>query len=266
MTPDIDFDATTLLARPDLADQALEGLIPAAAYRPTVAMHARVGVLDIRGGADAGAPRIDQLLFGEAFDVLERDPGVCWGRARRTGSVGWVEASGLARGAPMATHTVAATDAVLPLNALVHHDYSGVRADALRPVGDFEIDPVGVAESLLGVQHGLGARSSRMTDCSGLVQTALFACGLACPRHSDRQAELGRSVDRGELKRGDLVVWLAPTGETGFSGHSALVLDGDRLIHATGHHGAVVIESLAEAEARYAADGFGPPIFRRLDV
>ena len=266
VTPDLDLDATTLLARPDLADQALEGLIPAAVYRPTVAMHGRVGVLDIRSAADPAALRLDQLLFGEAFDVLERDAGYCWGRARRTGSVGWVEASGLGRGAPLATHTVAATNAVLPLNALVHHDYSGVSAEDLRPVGDFDADPVAVAEALLGTPHALGARSSRLTDCSGLVQTALLACGRACPRHSDRQAELGEAVARDALMRGDLVVWLAPEGETDFTGHSALVVDGKRLIHATGHHGAVVVEALAEAGARYAADGFGAPIFRRLDI
>lgn len=264
MTPDPDFDATTLLARPDLADQALEGLIPAAAYRPTVAMHGRVGVLDIRDGAQVDATRVDQLLFGEAFDVLERDAGHCWGRARRTGSVGWVEAQGLARGTPLASHVVAAANAVLPLNALVHHIYSGVSAEDLRPIGEFDADPVAVAERLLGVPHGLGARSSRMTDCSGLVQTALFACGLACARHADRQAEMGEAIGRADLKRGDLVVWLAPDAESGFTGHSALVLDGDRLIHATGHHDAVVVEALAEAEARYAADGFAAPVYRRL--
>lgn len=266
MTPDPDLDATTLLARPDLADQALEGLIPAAAYRPTVAMHGRVGVLDLRGAADPAAARIDQLLFGEVFDVLERDAGFCWGRARRTGSVGWVEAQGLARGAPLARWTVATADAVLPLNALVHHDYSGVSADALRALGDFAGDPAAVAESLLGTPHGPGGRSSRLTDCSGLVQTALFACGRACPRQSDRQAELGRPVGRDALERGDLVVWLAPEGETAFTGHSAIALEGERLVHATGHHGAVVIEELAQAEARYAADGFRAPVFRRLDI
>lgn len=266
VTPDLDFEATTLLARPDLAEQALEGLIPASTYRPTVAMHGRLGVIDVLNGPDAAAVRVDQLLFGEVFDVLERDGVFNWGRTRRTGSVGWVRADELARGAPLATLTVRSVDAALPLNAFVHHDYSGVSADALRPVGDVDTDVVAVAERLLGVPHAPGARSSRQTDCAGLVQTALFACGQACPRHSGRQAELGRAVARDEVERGDLVVWPAPEGETGFTGHSALVVDSDRVIHATGFHGAVVVETLADAEGRYADDGFRPPVFRRLDL
>ena len=258
-----------MLARPDLAEQGLEGLVRATRFRAAEPSHCRVAVADVFADADAGSPRIDQLIFGEAFDVLDQQGGPsgelwAWGQARRDGSVGWVAASALGREAPLATHRVATPDAALPLNALVHHIYSGVSADYLQPIGVFETDPVAVAERLLGAPHRLGARSSIATDCSGMVQQALYACGLAGPRHSDEQAELGRAVDRSELRRGDIVVWLAgPDHE--WTGHSALALDGGRVIHATGHHGAVVIEGLAEAEARYAADGFRPPVFRRID-
>lgn len=238
--------------------------MPAAAYRPTVAMHAHLAVTEIEAEAARGSQRVDQLLFGEAFDVLERRDGRAWGRARRTGSIGWLDLDALRPGAPAALFTVSAVDAALPLNALIHHDLSDVPADNLSAAGDFAADPVEVAERMLGVPHALGARSSRLTDCSGLVQAALFACGQACPRHSDGQAKLGAAVMRGELKRGDLVIWLAPEGETGFTGHSAFALDADRLIHATGHHGGVVIEDLVSAEARYAASGFSAPLFRRV--
>jgi hypothetical protein len=36
------------------------------------------------------------------------------------------------------------------------------------------------------------------------------------------------------------------------------------VIHATGFHGAVVIEDFAEADARYLAGGFEPAVFRRI--
>lgn len=264
MTLFADLDPRTLLARPDLAEQAVEGVVPAATYRPTVAMHGRLAVTDIQAEVARDSDRVCQLLFGEAFDVLERREGRAWGRARRTGSVGWLDMDDLKPGAPAARFTVSAVDAALPLNALIHHDLSGIPAESLSPIGDFAADPVEVAERMLGVPHALGARSSRLTDCSGLVQAALFACGRACPRHADGQAKLGEAVARGDLKRGDLVVWLAPAGETGFTGHSALALDGERVIHATGHHGGVVIEDLAMAEARYAAGGFSAPQFRRV--
>lgn len=257
--------ARQTLARPDLATLALEGLVPASAYRATRPMHGAMGVADIHEGPSADHARIDQLLAGEAFDVLEAEGDWAWGQARRDGTVGWVMTRCLAAGAPVATHRVAAADAVLPLNALVHHAYSGVTPEALKPVGEFETDPVAVAERLIGVPHALGARSSRLTDCSGLVQQALHACGRAGPRHSDEQALLGAAVSRQDLRRGDLVIWLAPDGETAFTGHSALAIDGETVIHATGFHGGVVTEPLAEAEARYASAGFQPPVFRRPD-
>lgn len=249
------------LARPDLAEQALEGLVRASAYRKTEAMHCRVGVADIFSDADE---RIDQLLHGEAFDVLDRAGGRAWGRARRDGVVGWVGLDRLAAGAPLATRRVSGVDAVLPLNALVVDAVEGVADADLQPVGAFESDPVAVAERLLGRPHELGARSSVSTDCSGLVQQALLACGLPGPRRSDAQAELGRPVPAREARRGDLVVWLALQGDHDWTGHSALMLDAGRVIHATGAKGGVVIESLAEVETRFVADGFAPAVFRRL--
>ena len=266
MTPDAATpDPRTTLARPDLADQALEGLVRARAYRAARPMHAAVPLADIHAEADPASERIDQLIYGEAFDVLDQKGDRLWGRARRDGLVGWVAATALRPGARLPTHRVTAVAAGLPLNALVA-DATEVAAGDLAPIGAFEADPVAVAERLLGVPHSLGARSSAATDCSGLIQQALYACGLAGPRYADQQAKLGRGIDRAGVRRGDLVVWLAEPGDHSWTGHSAFMLDADRVIHATGHHGSVVIETLAEADARYRADGFDAPVFRRLQA
>lgn len=231
----------------------------AGAYRATEAMHCRAAVADILSDDDG---RIDQLLHGEIFDVLDRANGRAWGRARRDGVVGWVVLDSLSSGAPLATHRVAAIDAALPLNALVVEATDLAEKD-LRPVGEFETDLVAVAERLLGRPHELGARSSISTDCSGLVQQALLACGLPGPRRSDAQVQLGRAVSASDIQRGDIVVWLAPSGDQDWTGHSALMLDGERIIHATGGKG-VVIEPLVEVEARLIAEGFAAAVFRRL--
>ena len=245
------------LARPDLAEQALEGLVHASAYRKTEPMHCRVAVADIVSDGDA---RIDQLLHGEAFDVLDRANGRVWGRARRDGVVGWVVLDSLSAGAPLATRRVAAVDAVLPLNALVVDTAEGLAGELgeadLQPVGDFERDPVAVAERLLGRPHEPGARSSISTDCSGLVQQALLACGRACPRDTDQQeAAFEAEIPRSALRRGDLVFW---------RGHVGMMLDAERMIHANAHHMAVAIEPLDAAIARIDAAGSGEPTsFRR---
>ena len=113
-----------------------------------------------------------------------------------------------------------------------------------------------MAERFLGAPYLWGGRESLGLDCSGLVQAALFACGLACPRDTDQQAGLGREIGRKDLHRGDLVFW---------NGHVAIGLDAERVVHANGYHMAVAIEPLEAAITRIAAPGGGmPTTYRRI--
>ena len=223
-------------------------------------MRCVVPIADIAAAPTGPQAPVDQIIFGEAFDVLDVQGDLAWGKARRDGVVGWIDRTALEEGAPLVEAIVTSVSADLPLNSLVAEDDSTGTA---APIGVFAADPVDVAERLIGVPHRLGGRSSQGTDCCGLIQQALYACGLAAPRYADQQAELGQTVDDAFARRGDLVVWLK-TDETPWRGHSAFLLEDGRVLHATGHHGAVVIEALAEAAARYAADGFAAPIYRRL--
>lgn len=253
-------DPRTTLARPDLAEQALEGIVRAAAFRAVRAMHCAVPVTDIHNAALPGEHPVDQLIFGEAFDGLETRGDQVWGRARRDGVVGWVSLSALRDGAPLATHRIGSTDGDLPLNALVVEagDPAG-----LAPIGSFAAEPVEVAERLLGTPYLLGGRSSLGTDCCGLVQQALYACGRAAPRYADQLAKLGQAVPEGQGRRGDLVIWLDPA-EGPWNGHAAFVLDSDRVLHAAGGLGEVAIEAFAEADARHRVPGSAGPVIRRL--
>lgn len=256
MTLAPDTDPRFLLARPDLADQALEGIVRAARYAPTRPMHGSDPVADI---FDDQGDRIDQLLFGEGFDALVIGEDRTWGRARRDGVVGWVRADALADGRPLARFRVARA-AALPLNALTVDQVEGARR-----IGEFETSLAEVAETLLGARHAPGGRSSLETDCSGLVQQALMACGRAAPRWSDEQARLGAPVGPDQRGRGDIVVWLrSEPGPGAWTGHSAILSGPDQVIHASGHHGAVVIESFAEADRRCRAEGLAAPVFRRI--
>jgi cell wall-associated NlpC family hydrolase len=131
-----------------------------------------------------------------------------------------------------------------------------ITAEHLAPIGVFETDLAAVAERFLGAPYLWGGRESLGLDCSGLVQQALFACGLACPRDADQQAHLGRELPRGDFGRGDLVFW---------KGHVAIGLDAERVVHANGHHMMVAIEPLQAAISRIEAAGVGGPTgFRRL--
>ena len=57
----------------------------------------------------------------------------------------------------------------------------------LAPIKARQPDFVAVAERFLGTPYLWGGKTSLGLDCSGLVQVALQAAGIACPRDSDMQ-------------------------------------------------------------------------------
>jgi cell wall-associated NlpC family hydrolase len=254
-------DPRFLPARPDFAAQALEGVFRAPEYRTAESMQATAPATDV---FDDQGNCVSQLLFGEAFDVLTREGNRAWGQCRRDGVVGWVDASRLSADVHAPTHRVASIGGTLPLNAMVDPTRDAVGDVSLAPIGEFEPDPVVVAERLVGAPHVLGGRSDRGIDCAGLVQVCLIAGGRSAPRYADGQAEIGSAVSLSDLRRGDLVIWPHPVGGAGWSGHAALMVGPGSLIHASGRVGAVVIEAMADADARQRSDGFGAPIFRRI--
>ena len=126
----------------------------------------------------------------------------------------------------------------------------------LAPIAAAEPDFVAVAERFLGVPYLWGGKTSLGLDCSGLVQVALTACGVACPRDSDMQeAALGKSVSLAGLQHGDLIFW---------KGHVAIARGRNSMIHANAFHMAVAIEPVAESLARIGAAGSQVTSVRRL--
>lgn len=272
-------DPRLTLARDGVAARSLAGLVPADRYIDTVARQTAVPSASLRRAPSAGAEQVDQLLYGELFEVLDEVDGWAFGQASRDGYVGYVDALLLGGSPVSATHTVRALRTygfsspsiksspvgLFSMNALVAavgREGRFVRAadgawfveEHLAPVHNAEADFVAVAERFIGTPYLWGGRESLGLDCSGLVQQALYACGVACPRDSDQQAEMGLPVET--LRRGDLVVW---------RGHVAIATGGHDIIHASGSHMAVVSEPLAVATARIRDLGGGEPIaFRRL--
>lgn len=267
--------------RDGVAARSLEGVLPAEVYLDPKPMRCAVPAAAIRRAPDAASEQMDQLLFGEAFDVIEDEGAFLWGQARRDGYVGFVEAAALVPLGRAPTHRISAirtyafagpsikTKAQGPysLNGLVTVEaVEGRLAQVagagwmavphLSPIGVFARDPAEVAERYFGAPYLWGGRESLGLDCSGLVQQAFLACGRACPRDADMQQGLGHEIARADFGRGDLVFW---------KGHVAFGLDATRILHANAHHMAVAIEPLDAAIERIKAAGSGEPTaFRRI--
>ena len=239
-----------------------------------------ISVSDIR--REPGGARERQMLFGDAFLVLEPEAGdgFTFGQAQDGGYVGYVRQIELS-GYSLPTHWVVTAGAhvfaepniksepliYLPYGAVLYGEtecgaflrlVSGgyVSGQQIAVIDLTESEPESVAESMIGVPYLWGGDSGLGLDCSGLVHIAMRAAGVACPRDSDLQAlSLGRKLSDDEnLQRGDLVFW---------QGHVGIMLDAGRICHANAHRMAVTIDALNEVSDRIARSGGGSVTCRR---
>lgn len=274
-------DPRLTLVREGVADEALQGVAPAGSYTETMAMRCAVTSAPVRATQDPYSEQVDQLLFGEGFEVLSEHGAFAYGQTRRDGYVGYVHRTHLVSGVGEITHWVRALRTIafslpdyksaaltpLSLNSLVAVEAlegafakvtgaGWVSVEHLSPISEVEQDFVAVAERFLGAPYLWGGRESTGVDCSGLLQAALLACGGWAPRDTDMQAPaLGEAIDAADARRGDLVFW---------TGHVGILLDERRLLHANSHHMAVAIEPLDQVITRKLATDGAPTAFRRL--
>ena len=255
-----------------VAALSLKGQVAAASFVEGWSRLVAVPVVALRDAPEGRRER--ELLRGEAVTVFEDQDGWCFVQAARDGYVGYLPGEALTDAQPgdlrviaRATHAYAAADIKSPdivslsFGSRLRHmgqegrfiltDAGYVPSNHLAPLDQRAEDPVTVATLFLGVPYLWGGNSAFGIDCSGLVQAACLACGIACPGDSDLQAAgLGAPVTDGSPpRRGDLLFW---------KGHVAWVSGPDMILHANAHHMAVAFEGLAEAVARIAEQGGGP--------
>lgn len=267
-------DRRSYIVRDDLADAALARQIMVPRYAEAVQRQCVVAIAMIC--ASPGGRASSALLFGEHFEVFEFANGWAWGRGLQDGYVGYVPAQALGLVGLSATHRVSVASALVfsepdiksPVNMQLAFNARFVASSQderfltisegfihvrhARKIGERWDDMLTAAEIFLGSPYLWGGRTPMGVDCSGLVQAAMFAAGLACPRDSDQQLQaLGEPVDFAARTRGDLLIW---------PGHIGILVEDDRLLHANAFWMRTVTEPVADAIARVATQ----PQLRRL--
>lgn len=276
------FDKRLTPARPDLAAAHLRGKVQAERYVPGEPAQAQKPAANLWARPELFSGIETQTIFGEKLTVYERSGGWAWVQLARDGYVGYVREASIAPSGPAITHKISSlrapiftkadlkseTVGFLPLNAqvsvtLMSGEYvqmtDGCWLSVMHavPVETNESDWVAVAERILGAPYLWGGKTPDGLDCSGLIQTAMHAAGMTCPRDTDMQERaLGEPVSEGAiLRRGDLVFW---------KGHVGVMRNETDLLHANAHTMTVAIEPVAAAIARIAAKGTPVSSIRRL--
>lgn len=277
--------------RPDVADIRLKGKVDADRFVEGTSRRVIASAAPLKRAPRSDALLDSEVLRGEVFHVFdENGEGWSWGQLETDSYIGYVPTDALGPVGPEPTHRVVAlrtfiypgADLKLPaLGAMsmgcrvalsgesqtrgtsYAHLVGGegaVVAAHFRPLAEAsEPDFVAQALRLVETPYLWGGRTSLGLDCSALVQLSLMACGYPAPRDSDLQEQsLGEPLDGGiadELDRGDLVFW---------PGHVAILVDAQRIVHASGHHMSVVIEPLSTTVERIAERHGAPTSVKRL--
>jgi peptidoglycan DL-endopeptidase CwlO len=125
-------------------------------------------------------------------------------------------------------------------------DYGG---DVVVPGGDVG-GMLEFALAQMGKPYLWGAVGPDSYDCSGLVQTAFRAAGVAMPRVSRQQALVGQAIPRSDVRAGDLIFYYQPVH------HVAIAVDSQRAVHAP---------SFGETVKLAGIDAIGPiTVIRRV--
>jgi cell wall-associated NlpC family hydrolase len=270
--------------RGDLADLRLKGKVEAKAFSEGSLMQTLAPIATLHRAPAVDTPQETQVLFGETLRVFDVSDGWAWVQLQHDHYVGYIRQDFLSAIIHDPTHHVVVPTTLLypkpniktqpvkylPMNAqlsiVAEQDQflelatgGFVFVNHAAPILEKKSDFVDVAAQFIHTPYLWGGKSSHGLDCSGLVQTALHACGINCPRDADMQeSELGTALrinDLDGLKRGDLVFW---------DGHVGIMENDATLLHSNGHHMQVTSEPLREVVARTDATGKPVTSIKRL--
>ena len=273
--------------RPELAAMKLKDSVNAARYVEPIEYQVTSGVASLRKTGTEDGEQLSQALHGDIIDIYEEVDGFGWGQMRSDGYVGWFDMAALSspilevtrKVSTLRTYAFSSPSAKAPPhyllslgahvcetgkaeNGFVYCARAGWVYDAhLSALDIYAPDAVAIAEQFMEAPYQWGGVESLGLDCSGLVQTAYKAAGIAMPRDSYMQRDVGHEVKLGAdftgLKRGDIICW---------RGHVALMSSETHMIHANGFHMKVICESLAQAAHRINAQYGDVLSVRRLAI
>ncbi len=211
--------------------------------------------IPLRAAPSHRSEMVSQMLFGERFRILDSsgtwlrietlfDSYIGWIESLHGGYEGWDEGpAGIITSRQLTCLKEDGSFMILfPGSELfgLREDFSGFtindRGFLMKDLDISRFTPLlsvtETAVNFLNAPYLWGGRTMAGIDCSGLVQTVFKIHGIALPRNSAQQAEMGATINFfTEAKGGDVLFFSA--GNENIS-HTGILCDGGIIIHASG--------------------------------
>jgi len=219
-------------------------------------------IIPVRAGVGNQSEMVSQLLFGETFEVLDRQDGYLFVRSAHDAYEGWINekqqevisqtdyallGAEEQHIADLSTHAMLLklgkeeSMHLLPGSTLPFLDddnftindtnYLFLGLSRMPDVDDFEQEAEDVFRFYLNAPYLWGGRSVFGIDCSGYVQQVFKHFGIKMKRDAWQQAEQGVVMDLEEAGLGDLAFFDNAEGRIT---HVGILLNQQEIIHASG--------------------------------
>lgn len=201
-----------------------------------------LAVIPVRKEGRHTSEMVSQLLYNELYEVLNEKPGWYLIRSEEDQYEGWIQGIQHHAISEQSFEAYQTKKRFIVDQPLLSHEgrqlsigtvmYEPVPGTATPPGRFVPAMMIEFAQKLLNAPYLWGGRSLFGIDCSGLVQLCARAAGKQLPRDASQQ-----------VKEGDLVYFLPEVqpGDLAFFGneegkivHVGMMLDAERIIHASG--------------------------------
>lgn len=173
---------------------------------------------------------INQVIYGETFDILQKDEKWSKIKLHHDEYEGWIDNKQYEKSTKKASPKninnkkyISKEHKIIPLGAFLNFEIKTSKKSLIQ-----------TAKSLLNTPYLWGGRTCFGIDCSGFTQIVFRVHNIFIPRDAYQQAEIGKFIELKDTQNNDLAFFSNPSGRITHVGIIIRNKKGINIIHASG--------------------------------